>query len=392
MYQDLEARDTNKRREALSRLQSRMRASEPRAAEMLKNVLDMRITDKLVAPLAMLFVPYEKPDVRLCYQGTDHDVAIHKHALRQMAAVANPPIPLVYVSRLLEPSHHNWRTELLCKNFNETFHCGEYLDRKKQPARFLHRLVGPAGHQEIRGFLSRSFNRKLRTAELIKPFVETCMEFGAGPAETIASDIRVDLKYVLPVVFEPIDGEFIAFGVTYLNSDFGAGKQRICGTCMRISSGTTSVMEDALSRVHLGSLIEDSDLELSEETEDKELETYKSAVRDSVRAQFKPENIDKVLKAIRLAHEHEIPWHRLKTSLAKVLQKAEISTIEDLLTKNGGDIIDLPPLSRDASGDATANAWWIANTLGWMATRESDPERRMDIQALAGTFVGSISK
>ena len=71
----------------------------------------------------------------------------------------------------------------------------------------------------------RNFKRNLATAPLIKAFVEQCGTHQAGPVEATATDVKTVLKCMLPYVFEPVDGEFVAFGLTFCNSDFGAGRR-----------------------------------------------------------------------------------------------------------------------------------------------------------------------
>jgi hypothetical protein len=85
---------------------------------------------------------------------------------------------------------------------------------------------------------------------------------------------------------------------------------------------------------------------------------------------------------IQAADKHGIEWHRLRTTLAKVLNKAEIDFVKQLLT-NGDDLMDLPPVHRDGD-ECTATAWWAANVVGWFANKEDDAERKHALQTLAG--------
>ena len=387
MYGDLEASDSRGANKARRMLEARLESGAQKQSAALVHLASQGIKDRLVPPKAMQFVvDEEEKDISLSYLGdtVEPNYTIHPHALRQMSKVTG--LPYTYVTKLRTSKRGPiplWQLNLLCENYNTLFHRGSYLDRRRNPAKFLHRSV----NGEIRGFLSRTFNRRLSSLNLMQPFVTTCKEYSAICMEGSTSAVRVNFKAMLPFVFEPIGGEFVALGVSYSNSDFGAGKLKISGTCMRISAGTTSILDDSLSRVHLGSIIQESDLELSEDTEDKELAAVQSAVRDSVRAQLGVENVNKMLAAIKEAHDSDIPWHKLKSVLSTVLNKKEVDNVKELLDNNGNDIVDLPPVHTQPDGTSVATPWWASNVLSWMASKETSDDRKVDLQMLAGSLV-----
>lgn len=379
--EELTAKESAKKKLAEERLRARVAKGATEQDRVIQLAVNTVIVDRLVYPHKMKFVAGDE-DIALVYDRDgerDKLFTLHTHALGQMASVAG--MPRLYVAALR--CDVDWRLDLLAHNLNELFHKGTFIDRKRQPAKFLHRLVG----SEVRGFLSRNYNRKLLTAPLLRAFVESCGEHKAGPTQAYCNDVRMWLACMMPYVFEPIDGEFVAFGTTFSNSDFGAGKTKVSGTVMRISSGTTSVMQDELSRVHLGSVIEESDIEVSGETQDKELDAHKSGIKDAVKALLGQESIERMVAAIQAAAEQEIPWHKLKNQLNRVLAKKEIDTVEELLRKGADDIIDLPSPAVSKSGDFIATGWWAANVVGWMANREVDTDKKQNLQNLAGSLV-----
>jgi hypothetical protein len=391
MLSELEAKDSKKKELAKQRLSSLVTKGIAQQQYLVETVTKMVIVDRLVGPRSMRFFirsedndPNKTGVMKILYErpgqiGGD-DRFIHNHALGQLASVAG--MPKVYVNTLLTGPY--WRQELLCYNLDDLYHKGVFLDRKKEPAKFLHRMVG----NELRGFLSRSYNRKLLTAPLLRAFVEACAQHSAGPVSAYATPVRTGLKCMVPYVFEPIDGEFVSFGVTFSNSDFGAGRTKVSGTVMRISSGTISVLADKFSRVHLSSIIEESDIEMSDETADKELQAHKSAIKDAVTAQVSDESIERMIRTIQVAHENQIPWYKLKDKLGKVLQKKDLDFVEQLLKSGGDSIVDLPPAAKK-DDDYIATGWWAANVLGWMANRESDEDKRADLQQLAGEVIAA---
>ena len=381
---DLKARVSDASTVARCRLEDRINKSEAQQNSILSDVMSHIITDKLVRPQALDFV-WPDDGHELCVRfGVSGDAGelrrIHNHALGQMADTSG--LTRTYLNRLHE-SKEGWMHELLVHNFDELFSRGHFVDRKGNPKRFLVRTA----NDQIRGFLSQNFNRKLMTAPLLRSFVEQCRELGAGPVETTATDVRVRVKYMLPYAFEPVGGEFVAFGATFGNSDYGAGRLSVSGSVQRISSGTTAVLDDKYSRTHLGSVIQDSDIEMSQATADKELDTVKSAIGDAVNVLLGREMIERNLKAIQIAHQREIPWYKLKVQLSSLLGKEDIELL-DHIVHGGAAVIDLPRVDLASSGDGDSpNAWWASNAVGMFADKEADPDKKSALQTMAGQLM-----
>jgi len=377
-YKDIEAIDSNRKTRAMDRLKSRIQVGAEQQELAIRRALSMVITDRMWNPSGMLFAVDKENQIRVTYTTEPGKVyRIHNHALGQMASVID--VARQYVSKL--KTGKSWRQELLAHILNQHFSKEEFLTAKGKPISYLRRAVG----DEVRGFQGRNFGRTLATAPLLKTFVEECGRWQAGPIEGHTTDIATMLKCAMPYIFEPVRGEFIAFGVAFANSDFGAGKLAISGVVLRISSGTLTVTDDAMSRVHIGKMLgndDEADVILSDETIGKELDAHRSAVADMVKSVLAPASVDRTLKMIQAADKHGIEWHRLRTTLAKVLNKAEIDFVKQLLT-NGDDLMDLPPVHRDGD-ERTATAWWAANVVGWFANKEDDAERKHALQTLAG--------
>jgi hypothetical protein len=399
--------ETARSKEARERLDYRFRLGEGEQSRLVKQVANMHIRDKLMYPQAMVFAceQGERDGVRVHYASlaqlreklgrmpTELEVAedaieregylIHPHALGQVSAVAG--IPRLYVRRLRKGTP--WERVLLEHNLNELMHKGNFLDRRKQKAKYLQRIVGEGKSAELRGFLTRSFNRHLASLPLLRGFMVGCNDVGARPIEATTSAVRFSLKCFLPHVFEPVDGEFVTFGATWSNSDFGSGRMKVAMSALRVNSGTMSVLEDSLSRVHIGSIIEENDLQLSDEAMAKEVDAQVTMIMEVVKKQLSPEPVNRLCEAIRIAHETEVPWHRIKGELGKILQKKELENIEEMLKKGSDDIEDLPPVGVGTNGDPIATRWWASNVVGWIADREQNPDRKSDLQTLAGTVL-----
>lgn len=360
--------------QAIERIQARVAVGENQAGHLVKSITDMVIKDKLVPPLEMRFTLDEVQTLGLEYSGKDN-VRIHRHALGQLAAKVN--FPITYLNTLNIKSEP-WRPVLLVDNLNRLFHNTKFSRNDENP-RFLHRLVG----NELRGFLSRRFNRHLASLPLLRAFVESVKENGAMPVETTITDLRWALKCFLPDAYEAFPGQFICVGVTQSHSDFGAGKHTIAQSIWDPMRDTRAVLEGT-SKVHLGSIIEDSDIEMNDETALAEVEAQCKAARHTVNTYLGDEFITKALRAVKLANEAQIPWDQLRSALAKVLYEKELTTIETFLNSPG--IIDLPPIGKNSEGEPLPSKWWTSQVLSKMAV-DQDDDRKIELQQIAGKWL-----
>jgi len=369
--------------------ENRFELGEVEQNALLERVAGMVIRDRLVPPAQAEFQvcadANEDPELRIKYASGPELITIHKHALSQLAQKVELPIAFAH-SLNVHDKERTWRSDLLAHNLNTLFHKTQWgLDKQGRPMRFLHRLVGT----EIRGFLSRRFNRHLASAPLLRAFVESCKEVTARPIEAVSSDVRFSLKCYLPHVFEAYPGQYICVGAEWTNSDFGVGKHLVSQSIWDPLRNTGAVLDDSISQVHLGSIIEDSDIEMSDDTAAKEVEAQAGAIHDAVKTMLSNQSIKRLLDAIRIANEQEVPWSKLKGQLSRFLYKKDIESIEAIL--NGSDdIIDLPPPGRTADGRAIPTKWWISSLVSTMAARTKDEDRKIELQHEAGKMLAGL--
>lgn len=379
--------------EATSRMLDRAKRGEVEQNLLLDQVRKTVIVDRLVAPRLMNFVPgKESLELHLADGRTPvNRLTVHRHALNQLCAKVS--FPMTYLNTLNKPEKNgtasdDWRRQLLCHNLNELFQRPEWKERSGEPTRFLHRIVDG----ELRGFLSRRYNRHLASAPLLAAFIDATHAKGAVPMEAQSSAVRVSLKCLMPTVFEAFPGEYIGIGSEWANSDFGAGKLSISQTIWRVSTGTSSVLDETLGRVHLGSIIEDSDIEMSDDTALAEVDAQRKAIRDAVYHQFSVANVDRLLTALRAARDEQIPWSRLKGQLARFLAKADVDWLQATLDTGGESIIDLPPLSFAPDGTPMPNSYWAASAVSAIAAKTEDMDRRSELQREAGKLLANFLK
>lgn len=385
---------------AMGRLAERIKVGKDQQKAMVTRVANMVIRDKLPPPTCMEFAPqyddFGGLSVSLLKSTSgpvvEQDLRIHRHALNQLAAKVR--MPMTDVNYLLNGTEAErkdgkpgsdelfWRRELLAHNFNTRFHREKFIERGGRPSAFLCRIVG----NHLRGFLSRSFNRHLASRPLLAAYVEACQQVGAQPVEAIASDVRLSLKCFKPLVFEPVPNEFIAVGVDWSNSDFGSGKLLVSLIALRVSSDTAVVLSDEFAKVHLGSVIEESDIEISDETAAKEVEAQASAIKDTVGNLLGQEYIDRLLRAIELANAEEISWAKLKSRLKDFLYKEELATVETLLATENMTM-DLPPVGVGKNGKPLPTRWWASNIVSMIASKTGDDDRKIELQRQAGKLL-----
>jgi hypothetical protein len=364
---------------AEKKMNQRFLAGQREEGALIEQVAKNVIIDKLVPPKLMTFHTEQVHPLLINYN-SDRDYTVHRHAFGQLCSKVS--FPMTYANALMNAE--KWRLELLCHNLNELFHQPEWVDRSG-PQRFLHRIVG----DELRGFLSSRYNRHLATAPMLRTFVDACRAAGARPIEATTTAVRVSLKYLLPNVFQAFPGENVCFGTEFGNSDFGAGRLTVRSTIWRANSGTSSVLDEVFGKVHIGSVIEDSDIEMSDDTAHKEVAAQQGAIRDAVTAQLQQKTVERLLEAIRLAHEENVPWAKLRPQLARFLSKADQDWMEGLLTGKATNIIDLPPVYA-AFGDARApNTYWASACVGALADKSEDPDRKLELQKEAGRLLES---
>lgn len=350
--------------------------------QLLKVITDTVIQDRLVGPHQMTFVPSEACTnlVGLTYRGSEDGVVkIHKHALSQLCNKVS--FPLTYLRTLrnyYSALEHEWPADLLAHNLNTLYEKVPFKDKDGRP-RFLHRIV----NGELRGFLSRKYNRHMASEPLLAAHLAACEEMGAVPLEAVATAVKYSLKCVVPQIFMPVDNYPVAIGVEWSNSDFGAGRLQVALVVYMPNQGRSWILDNAISRVHIGSVLEDSDLEISDETAQKEVAAQRSAVRDAVVTYLKPETGNRVLAALADASEEGVSWANLRTQLNRFLSRGEVDSVKAMLDDR---IEDLPPVKKTATGTQPTTLWIMA-ALGKLAERADDPDRMLELQRAAGSFL-----
>jgi hypothetical protein len=101
-----------------------------------------------------------------------------------------------------------------------------------------------------------------------------------------------------------------------------------------------------------------------------------SATMDVVQSSLGERAINEQLAMVRAAHSSEVNWSAAWRRVSKELTKAEQTAIKSSF--DGPDVVNLP---------AGRTPWRLSNALSWFANNIGDPERKLDLQRLAGSVI-----
>lgn len=288
---------------------------------------------------------------------------LHKNGLDQVAERAG--VPGTYVNRLLERPYGR---ELIIENLSRIY-------REEENKKLLVRSVDG----QVRGVLSNAFKR-MDSGPIIEAFAAACQSIGAVPVEGVGGDLRWALKAILPMVFQPSKKagteELIAFGVQLSNSDFGKGTLSLNAFMTRVICTNYATLQQVLRQTHLGKRLSD-DMEYSEETYRADTKVQVLAVRDMVKNVLGPDKVNALVGQIGEALETRINPKDVWGELPKMgLLKGEIDKVKELY--NDGDVEVLP------TGNTKAR---FANAISWFAKSATTPERRLELEEIAGQML-----
>jgi hypothetical protein len=356
---------------AEAKLQRMINQGKYKAWLVIKDIFCKVPLDRLTAAQDLEFYPVQNgvevgmPQHKASLRGVDAwQEPLHNHALNQLAQRGG--IPKSYVDRLVEKG--TWGTELLAKNLRELYGHDDsvYLTRSMDG--------------EVRGFLSDRFKR-IDCRPTVERFITVSKALDAVPIEGYQMQTRVAVKVMLPKLFEPVPNEIMGFGISLLNSDYGAGAFAVKPFCLRLWCTNYAIMEDTIRAVHLGQQLKKEDLHLfSQQTLTLQGKAMESAVEDVVKGALSAERINQYCEIVRQATSDRIDFKgELDKLRKKGLLKGEADQVRDVYL-NGG-IEQLPP------GE---NMWRMSNALSWLANETQDTGRKVELMEMAGSMLPSL--
>jgi len=291
-------------------------------------------------------------------------VSLHRHALGQMCVKGN--IPTKYLRELVgSPNQALREAGLMLLRVH-------YGDTERSDGRYLLRSVDG----ELRGFLSDRY-RRLDSRPLLETFAASCASLGAVPVEGTVGSTRIAMKAYMPVVYEPIPGEFVLIGLEWANSDFGNGTHSLRISLLRLWCTNGCTFQDAIRDIHLGRRLDD-DVAYSQRTYDLDTEAARSVMGDVIAHHLSPDAIDKTMSAIGAAHETTISRDSFAKTVRKALGKGDSLRVLDAFD-NDNDVEHLP------TGGPTL--WRASNALSWIAGQTQDGDRSLAMNRMAGKLI-----
>lgn len=360
--------------------------SRQRMSEVISWVCSMVIEDQLDYPSTLVLESpaTEDPQKRVFLTYPDKKrVAVHPHALRQICAMAE--FPVTYLNKLLNDCAGmpiQTRYEILSYCVNRHFQEGVYGTSKRQ-SRVLSRIV--AG--QLRGFLSDRYSLLLPTVPLLRSFVEAVQRLGGFPYDSIVDDTRMLLRAALPYVVEPVPGEYLGFGYGFANSDFGAGRMKVTSLLLRPTTKSILSGFDNISKVHLGRIVDDATIQLSNTTIQDGVRASQGVVTDAVNQMWTSSRIETAIQQVQEAMERKVSWKDVQKVLGGQLTKQELERLKQLADPTISQSLRLPPIDVQSDRDALLSGWWVSSALGAMADKEDATDRRELLQELAGSFL-----
>lgn len=307
------------------------------------------------------------------------DWDLHRNALGQVAQRAD--MPMSYVNKLLqgpkptkrnpEPQIPQWKRELLAHNLHEIY------QHRPKGTKYLVRAVDG----QARGFLSANY-RRIDSRPLIEAFMGSAGELGAVFLDGVATDTRVAMKAMLPMVFEPVPNEVMCFGIQFENSDFGVGALYCRPFMWRLWCTNRATLEDAIAQVHLGKRMTNADI-FSEETIRLDLKTHISAVGDVVKRYLSPDKVESMCATIKTADENKVEWDSVNRNLLNHLTKAEQEEARDMFESDKVEIETLPEAKSE---------WRLSNIFSFLAGKADDADRKMELERVAGRIIDTTAK
>jgi hypothetical protein len=342
---------TVNKNEAISKLNRLIEDGRQNAAQVIDHVMTHQPQDYIVSAKALQFSGNGGLRVAL----NNADFGVHRFALGQIAE--NASLPVKFLDSL---TASDWGRALIAHNLSEIF---KHRDAKRHLVRTL--------NNEVRGFLSDSY-RRLDSRPIIEAFVTGVQRLGALPYKGIVTDTKVAIQAILPDVFDVIPGEVIAFVLSLENSDFGNGALSLRVGALRIWCDNLAVFEENMRQIHLGRRL-DENIVFSQKTYLLDTKTTVSALKDIIGVQLNREGLKRRMDLLAVtaqkAVDPQAAMKMLKDSLGVGLAQQVIDAYKS------ADIEMLP---------AGNDAWRLSNAISWIAGKETDGEKKLDLIKLAG--------
>lgn len=352
------ARTQQTRELAVSRLEQWIEQNRVPAQDAVRRVFE-RVPQDFLVPAPRLHIEPVKgrSGVRAVLNSGDGETefALHRNAIDQLSERVS--MPTRYAHTLLDEMGERG-ADIFSYAANRTLAASQ--------DRFLVR----ATDSRLMAVLSDRF-RRIDCRPALEALLTAAQDAGAIVGKAHQSDLRTEVKLIVPEVREWLPGEFGVLGVAWHNSDFGRGANEIRSFMMRLRCVNGMVGASVMREVHIGGRLMQG-VEYQDRTLELDSEATASAIRDVGRHIFT--ELPRQLEAkIQAAAGTEIDLDDALKSLRKDLTKGEFEEAGDVL--RSVDIERLPPGNT---------RWRLSNAISWLANQSVDSDRSIELQRLAG--------
>ena len=342
---------TINKNQAITKLNRLIEDGRQNAGQVIEHVMTHQPQDYIVKANALQFSGNGGLSVAL----NNAEFGVHRFALGQIAE--NASLPVKFLDSL---TASEWGRALIAHNLSEIF---KHRDAKRHLVRTL--------NNEVRGFLSDSY-RRLDSRPIIEAFVTGVQRLGALPYKGIVTDTKVAIQAILPDVFDVIPGEVIAFVLSLENSDFGNGALSLRVGALRIWCDNLAVFEENMRQIHLGRRL-DENIVFSQRTYLLDTKTTVSALEDIIGVQLNREGLKRRMELLAVTAQKAVDPQAAMKMLKDSLGVGQAQQVIDAY--KSADIEMLP---------AGNDAWRLSNAISWIAGKETDGEKKLDLMKLAG--------
>ena len=347
---------------ARDRMEGMIERGTGRAKALIGNIVEATPQDFVVATGALGFGFDPEDGLRVSFDS--HNLGLHRHARNQ--TVTRTGILTAKVADSMVNAGP-WGQQLLVDSLNRIY---GNIDRE----RVLVRATGG----EVRALLSDRY-RRMDSGPILEAFAGACGAVGAVPVESHATDTKWAIKCMLPMVFEPVPNEVLAYGIVLSNSDYGDGALSVRAFMLRLWCTNYAIRDECLRKVHLGGRLSE-DVQFSDRTHRLDTETMASAVKDIVGDTLSPDRVKRDMLLIEAANEDGINAAEAIEALRKknLLSKSEAAAVVEVY--NTPDVEALPPGNT---------SWRLSNALSLFAqdVGSGDEGRRLEIEQVAGRIL-----
>jgi hypothetical protein len=210
---------------------------------------------------------------------------------------------------------------------------------------------------------------------MLDTFMGLMKQYGARPVDGFALQTKERVRAILPMIFEPYPGEYLAFGAQFGNSNYGDGAFEYSQISMRAWCTNFAISEDILHKIHLGAKLPDN-LVFSQRTIDLNTQAVQSALKDVAHLALGAPAINGYLAMVRKANEEKVEPAQINTWVKKNLNKDEGDRVKEVFSS--ADVEKLPP---------GQTSWRFSNAVSWLANEVEDEHRKLELQELAGTLL-----